>query len=104
MGQKCGTGYDHTTARDEPVCMQAREIKTEVEVTKKKCKVKTICDIWGLRDVRLGCGDYAMNPKPSATIRGSSALRKSSTANSFYIALSVVETHSSGMGTHLDFC
>jgi hypothetical protein len=31
--------------------MQAREIKTEIEIAKQECKVKAICNVCGLRDM-----------------------------------------------------
>jgi hypothetical protein len=37
----------HTTTGYEPVRMQAREIKAEVEITKQECKVKAVCNICG---------------------------------------------------------
>jgi hypothetical protein len=43
--------HDHTTTGYEPVRMQAREIKAEVEVTKQKCKVEAVCDICSSCDV-----------------------------------------------------
>jgi hypothetical protein len=47
--------HGHTTTGYEPVRMQAREIKAEVEVTKQECKVKAVCNICSSRDVnKLG--------------------------------------------------
>ena len=37
--------------------MQAREVKTEVEITEEKCKVKSICDIWRIARHQTGCVD-----------------------------------------------
>jgi len=43
--------HGHTTTGYQPVCMQAREIKAEVEITKQECEVKPICNVCGLREV-----------------------------------------------------
>jgi hypothetical protein len=64
--------HGHTTTGYEPVCMQAREIKAKVEITKQECEVKTVGNVCGLREVSKLGSNIAMNARPSATIRGSS--------------------------------